>query len=122
MVESKRTREVCVTVRLSRGSWPREFRLPVHQTGTSISLLRGRLTGREAVVVIRVEGALHEVQEALRYWKYCGFTVEEGDHGGIRTPARYPGNRQGSPSFLLGRGSRIGSSLDLLPEASEPRT
>lgn len=103
---------VTVTLRLPRHSWPKELMPLAHPSQATISLLRGRLTGREAILVIRLEGSTHEVQDALLYWEGCGFAVEKDGHHRIQNSERGPRTRI-KPS-LQGRGSPVRGSRDLL--------
>jgi hypothetical protein len=96
---------ISVTLRLPRRTWSEDLQPPAHHSSTAVSLLRGRLTRREAVMVIRVEGSLHEIQETLHYWECRGYRVEEGDRHGIRDPLSGPLNLKEPLSSLHGRRS-----------------
>jgi hypothetical protein len=112
VVKLKTNEAITITVRLPRHTWPEHLILPDHHSPAAVRLLRGRLTGREAILVIRIEGSIHEIQEALLYWEGCGFTVEKDDAHGIQDPRPGPGNRT-QPS-LQGRGSPFRGSRGLL--------
>jgi hypothetical protein len=87
---AKRTGDeaLSVTVSLPRSAWLAELHPPSPRSRRAVSLLRGRLTCRQAVLLIRVAGSVDEIQEALQYWQCCGFRVEEG---GIPDPLRDAG-------------------------------
>jgi len=70
---------VSVTLSLPRSAWPAELNPPARPSPAALSLLRGRLTTRQAVLLIRVDGSDQAIQEAVQYWQCSGFRVEEGD-------------------------------------------
>ena len=105
---------VSMTLRLPRNAWAEKLLPPLPESSMAVNLLRGRLTCRQAVLAIRIEGSLHEIEEALHYWKRCGFRVEEGDKGFQSPPHDSP-----APS-LSGRGSPTRGSRDLVSGAPEP--
>lgn len=94
MARLKTNEAITITLRLPRRAWPKELKPPAHHSIPAISLMRGRLTGRQAVMLIRVEGAIHEIQGALHFWECCGFMVGIADRNGIKNPLREPDNRK----------------------------
>jgi hypothetical protein len=112
VVGLKASDAISVTVRLPRHAWPDELKLPIHCPRVAVNLLRGRLTCRQAVVVIRVEGSILGIQEVLHRWECCGFKLEEGDCNGIQDSLRDTGNRI-YPLSLSGRGYPSRGSRDL---------
>jgi hypothetical protein len=107
-----------ITARMPRRSWPQGLNLPAHPVFSSICLLRARLTRLQVVIVIRVDGCTHEIEEALHDWEGCGFKVEEGfcnktnfSHGVFGNPY-FP---EPSPN---GRGSPARGSLASIFQSS----
>jgi hypothetical protein len=108
----KASEAISVTMRLPRRAWPDELNTSIHCPRVAVNLLRGRLTCRQAVVVIRVEGSILGTQEVLHRWECCGFKLEEGDRNGIQDSLRDTGNRL-YPLSLYGRGNPSGGSRHL---------
>lgn len=103
VVKRKTNEAVTITVRLPRHTWPEQLILPAHSSPAAVRLLRGRLTGLEAVLVLRIEGSIHELREALLYWERCGVTVEKVNGKGRQYPRRGTGKR--SHASMRDRGS-----------------
>jgi hypothetical protein len=110
---------ITITVRLPRHVWPEEFVLPEHPSSAALSLVGAQLTGRETIMVIRIEGSLHEIQEALLYWEGCGFTVEKDAPSGRQDSRGEPGNRTES-SLSRFVGAHSSSSHGFLSSAATP--
>jgi len=73
---NKLTEAISLTVKLTRHGRPEAVAPPVPSASTAVSLLRGRWTCRQSVQVIRVEGPVQDVREALQAWESRGFTVD----------------------------------------------
>jgi hypothetical protein len=106
-------------VRMPRRAWPEELKPPAHHFLTSISLIRGRLTGRDAVMVIRVVGSTREIREAFHHWESCGFKVEEGARNGTKQAVGELGNHTAPDPSLYGRRSPSRGSRDLFSGATK---
>jgi hypothetical protein len=105
VAQLKTLEAISVTLRLPRRTWSEELQPLAHHSFTTVSLLRGRLTRREAVLVIRVEGSPLEIQETLHYWKCRGYRAGGGDRHGVQDPLSYSGKR--NPPLPSLHGPRI---------------
>ena len=67
---------VCIRLKLPRRAWPKALTSFAAPARTAVRLIRGRLTRRQAVLLIRLEGSVREVKDALRHWERSGFKVD----------------------------------------------
>jgi len=112
---------ISITVRMPRRAWPTALKPPARHGPTSIKLIWGRLTNRETVMVIRAEGTTHQIQEAVHFWEYRGFSVEVGARKGTMQAHGKLGNYKVPHPSLCDRGSPSRGSLDPLPGATGAR-
>ncbi len=70
---------ICIRLKLPRRAWPEALTSFAAPARTAVRLIRGRLTRRQAVLLIRLEGAVREVKDALHRWERSGFKVDPLD-------------------------------------------
>jgi len=112
---------VFIMVRTSRHAWPDNFGPFAHHFLTSIRLLRDRLTRREAVRAIRIEGPIREIQDTHSSWEVFGFKGDDGVPIGSKHALDETRNLMYPDPPHPAEGSPSLGSLGLLPGAGEDR-
>ena len=69
------------TVKLPPQGLPEVLKLPAHPECGEGTLLWGRVTPQEAVVVLQMEGPSQVLRETVRTWRSRGFRVSTPDPG-----------------------------------------